>query len=208
MQLLPRRAPATILDPVVSALARTGVTPNAVSTAGLAGNVAAGALAAGGFFLAAGVVALIASSLDLLDGGLARATGRVTRFGALYDSVLDRLSEAALLGGLLFHYSDTGLSRELGVVIFAAMVGSILVSYVRARAEGLGLELREGLFTRAERVILMGGALIIGGAWPGAVRIALWALAVMANLTVAQRVLAVRQALRDGGELASEPGQG
>jgi CDP-diacylglycerol--glycerol-3-phosphate 3-phosphatidyltransferase len=200
LQLLPRRAPARLLDPVVGVLARTGVTPNGLSTAGFLGNVAAGAFAGGGWFLAAGLTTLAASALDLLDGGLARATGRVTKFGAVYDSVLDRLSEAAVLGGLLFHYASGDADTQMIGVIFAALVGSVLVSYVRARAQGEGMDLREGLFTRAERVLLTGLALIIGEAWAPAPRVALWALAVLANLTAAQRVLAVRQALRDDGE--------
>lgn len=205
LQLLPRRAPARLLDPVVSLLARTGVTPNGLSTAGFLGNVAGGAFAGGGWFLAAGLATLAASSLDLLDGGLARATGRVTRFGAVYDSVLDRLSEAAVLGGLLYHYSRGDGDTQMTGVIFAAIVGSVLVSYVRARAQGEGIDLREGLFTRAERVLLTGAALIIGAAWEPAVRIALWTLAVLANLTAAQRVLAVWQALR--GEHEGPPAE-
>ncbi len=205
LQLLPRRAPARLLDPIVSLLARTGVTPNGLSTAGFLGNVAAGAFAGGGWFLAAGLATLAASALDLLDGGLARATGRVTRFGAVYDSVLDRLSEAAVLGGLLYHYASGHGDTQMSGVVFAALVGSVLVSYVRARAQGEGIDLREGLFTRAERVLLTGAALIIGAAWEPAVRIALWALAVLANLTAAQRVLAVWQALR--GEREAPPAE-
>jgi CDP-diacylglycerol--glycerol-3-phosphate 3-phosphatidyltransferase len=165
-----------------------------ISVAGFAGNIAAACLAAGGHFLAAGVVMLVSSALDLLDGALARKTGSVTKFGAVFDSVLDRLSEAAVLGGLLFHYTQmSDRQTEEIVLIFAAIVGSVMVSYVRARAEGIGLELREGLFTRAERVLLLGGALVIGF---GLVRWALWVLAVLSNLTAAQRVFAVWQKTR------------
>lgn len=199
IRLLPHRVPPGILDPVVRALGRLGVTPNALSTTGFAGNVAAGAFAAGGWFFAAGAATLVASALDLLDGGLARATGRVTRFGAVYDSVLDRLSEAAVLAGLLFHFTS-GDDAVMAGVIFAATVGSVMVSYVRARAQGVGADLREGLFTRAERVLLIGAALIIGAAWAPAVTIALWTLAVVANLTAIQRLIAARQALRRDGE--------
>lgn len=205
LQLLPRRAPARVLDPIVNLLAKTGVTPNGLSTAGFLGNVVAGGFAGGGWFLLAGITTLAASALDLLDGGLARATGRVTRFGAVYDSVLDRLSEAAVLGGLLYHYSSGDPDTQMVGVIFAAIVGSVLVSYVRARAQGEGVDLREGLFTRAERVLVTGAALIMGEVWPPAVRIALWALAILANATAAQRVLAVRQALRDEREAPTGP---
>jgi CDP-diacylglycerol--glycerol-3-phosphate 3-phosphatidyltransferase len=189
--LVPHKVSARFTDPIVSPLASLGVTPNMISVAGFAGNLAAACLAAGGELRAAGIVMLVSSALDLLDGALARKTGTVTKFGAVFDSVLDRLSEAAVLGGLLFHFTQTSAdSTEEIVLVFAAIVGSVMVSYVRARAEGIGLELREGLFTRAERVLLLGGALVIGF---GLVRWALWALAVLSNLTAAQRVFAVWQ---------------
>jgi CDP-diacylglycerol--glycerol-3-phosphate 3-phosphatidyltransferase len=195
--LVPHKVSTRITDPIVSPLAAAGVTPNMISVAGFGGNVAAGALAAGGHFLWAGAVMLIFSALDLLDGALARKTGTVTKFGAVFDSVLDRMSEAAVLGGLLFHYTAAGGHTQEIVLCYAAVVGSIMVSYVRARAEGLGLTLREGLFTRAERVILLGGVLVIGH---GAVVWALWLLAVMSHLTAVQRVFNVwRRTLGDAG---------
>ena len=197
--LVPHKISPRITDPIVAPLAAIGVTPNMISVAGFAGNVAAASLAAGGHLLAAGVVMLIFSALDLLDGALARKTGTVTRFGAVFDSVLDRLSEAAVFGGLLFHYSEIGGRQTEVMLIFAATVGSIMVSYVRARAEGIGLELREGLFTRAERVLLLAAALIVG---QGTVVWALWALAALTLVTAAQRVLGVWQRLRD------DPGTG
>ena len=150
--IVPHRVSTRFTDPLVSPLAAIGVTPNIISIAGFLGNVAAAALAAGGMFIAAGSVMLFFSALDLLDGALARKTGTVTKFGAVFDSVLDRLSEAAVLGGLLFHFSQEGGHTMEIALCYAAVVGSIMVSYVRARAEGIGLELREGLFTRAERV--------------------------------------------------------
>ena len=192
--LVPHKVSTRFTDPFVSPLASLGVTPNMISVAGFAGNIAAACLAAGGHFLPAGIIMLIASALDLLDGALARKTGSVTKFGAVFDSVLDRLSEAAVLGGLTFHYAQSPGNTEEIVLCFAAIVGSVMVSYVRARAEGIGLELREGLFTRAERVLLLGGALVIGF---GLVRWALWALAVMSNLTAAQRVFAFWQKTRE-----------
>jgi len=194
--LVPHKVSTRITDPIVSPLAAAGVTPNMISAAGFAGNVAAGALAAGGHLLAAGLVMLVFSGLDLLDGALARKTGRVTKFGAVFDSVLDRLSEAAVLAGVLFHYTEIGGHGEEILLSYAAVVGSIMVSYVRARAEGIGLTLREGLFTRAERVLLLGGALVIGH---GVILWALWVLAVMSHLTAAQRVFTVWQRLRAEG---------
>lgn len=192
--LVPHKVSTRFTDPIVTPLASMGVTPNMISIFGFAGNVAAACLAAGGYLFAAGAVMLVFSALDLLDGALARKTGTVTKFGAVFDSVLDRLSEAAVLAGLLFHYSERGGHTEEIALIYAAIVGSIMVSYVRARAEGIGLELREGLFTRAERVILLGGALLFGGQ---VLRIALWVLALLAHFTAAQRVFAVWKKLRD-----------
>jgi CDP-diacylglycerol--glycerol-3-phosphate 3-phosphatidyltransferase len=195
--LVPHKVSTRFTDPIVSPLAAIGVTPNMISVAGFAGNVAAGALAAGGHFVAAGVLMLVFSALDLLDGALARKTGTVTKFGAVFDSVLDRVSEAAVLGGLLFHYTQAGGHTAEIVLCYAAIVGSIMVSYVRARAEGIGLTLREGLFTRAERVLMLGGALIIGH---GVVLWALWILAALSHFTAAQRVFAVWQKLSSGEE--------
>jgi CDP-diacylglycerol---glycerol-3-phosphate 3-phosphatidyltransferase len=191
--LVPHSVSTRFTDPIVSPLASIGVTPNMISAVGFAGNVAAAAFAAGGQLRVAGALMLIFSALDLLDGALARKTGTVTRFGAIFDSVLDRLSEAAVLAGLLFHYTQIGSHTQEVVLCYAAIIGSLMVSYVRARAEGIGLELREGLFTRAERVILLGGALIIGF---GAVLWALWALAVLSHATAIQRVHAVWQKTR------------
>ena len=192
--LVPHSVSSRITDPIVGPLASVGVTPNMISVAGFSGNVAAGALAAGGYFLWAGVVMLLFSALDLLDGALARKTGAVTKFGGVFDSVLDRMSEAAVLAGLLFHYTTIGGHTQDIVLIYTAVVGSILVSYVRARAQGEGIDLREGLFTRAERVLLLGGALIVAH---GVVRWALWILAVLSNLTAMQRVAVVWQRLRE-----------
>ena len=189
--LVPHKVSTRFTDPIVSRLAAIGVTPNMVSAAGFLGNVAAACLAAGGQFLAAGIVMLVFSGLDLLDGALARKTGTVTKFGAVFDSVLDRLSEAAVLGGLLYHYADGGRTTPV-VLCYAAIVGSILVSYARARAEGIGLTLREGLFTRAERVLLLGGALVVAH---GVVVWALWVLAVLSHVTAVQRVVTVWQRL-------------
>ncbi len=198
LTLLPRRVPRQIIDPIVAVIARTGVSPNHLTVLGFLGNVGAAVLAARGEFLAAGLVVLAASALDLLDGALARATGRASAFGAVLDSVLDRLSEAAVLGGLTFYFAGRGQREEI-VLCFAALAGSIMVSYVKARAEAHGIELREGVFTRAERVLLLGGGLIISQ-----VRIALWILAIMANVTALQRLYLVWTRLRDDDTAPSE----
>ena len=196
--LLPHSVPRRVTDPVVGVLARLGVSPNHLTVLGFLGNVGAAALAARGEFLPAGLVMLVASALDLLDGALARATGRASSFGAVFDATLDRLSEAAVLGGLAFYYAGRGEREEI-VLCFAALAGSLLVSYVRAHALARGLELREGLFTRPERVLLLGGGLIISQ-----VRIALWILAVLANATAIQRLYVAWDGFRRQGTAPPE----
>lgn len=194
MILLPRRAPAAVLNPIVRGLAAARVTPTMLTTAGFLGNVLAAWLAAQGNLRTAGAAVLIFSALDMLDGALARATGRASRFGALYDSTLDRLSEAAVLGGLLWYALQSG-SDEQAMLAFVATVGSLMVSYVRARAEGLGYALRDGLFTRSERVVLVGVALILGF-----MRVALWALAILTVLTALQRLwIGARELIAEDG---------
>ncbi len=182
---LPRAAPRWLTEPVVGVLARLGVTPNMLTAAGVLGNVGAAVLAARGDFLPAGIVVLAASSLDLFDGALARATGQATDFGSVFDAVMDRVSEAAVLFGLLIYFSDRG-GRTEELLAFAAVVGSMLVSYVRARAQIIGLNLSEGLFTRAERVAVLAIGLIIDQATP-----MLWVLAVLAGATAVQRLFLV-----------------
>ncbi|MCH7998774.1 MAG: CDP-alcohol phosphatidyltransferase family protein [Chloroflexi bacterium] len=194
-RLLPRSAPRWLIDPIVGALARVGVTPNMLTLAGVLGNAGAAFLAARGDFLPAGIVMLAASSLDMLDGALARATGKATRFGSVFDAVMDRVSEAAVLFGLLYYFSDRG-GREEELLIFAAVTASFLVSYTRARAEIVDIPLREGLFGRAERVLLLAIGLMIDQA-----TVALWILAIAAGATAIQRLALVwLRAGRSGDE--------
>ncbi len=190
LRLLPGRAPAAVTGPIVRALARLGVTPNGLTVTALAGNVVAAVLVGGGALAAGGVMMLLASALDLLDGELARTTGRASKLGALLDSVFDRFSEAVLLFGLLVYQLNEGHHEEAALV-FIVVVGSLLVSYVRARAESLGVALTSGLFTRAERVVVLGVALITGAL----VRPALWVLAVLTMLTALQRLYLAGRAL-------------
>jgi CDP-diacylglycerol--glycerol-3-phosphate 3-phosphatidyltransferase len=200
--LTPRSAPKWLTDPAVNALSRLGVTPNMLTLAGFGGNVGAAVLAADGRFLAAGIAMLAFSALDFLDGSLARATGRATPFGSVFDATMDRLSEAAVLFGLLWFFSDRG-AREEELLIFAAVVASIMVSYLRARAEVIGLKMREGLFTRTERVLLLGGGLILQDVIDENVLTpALWALALIAGFTALQRLAMVWLKTRDMNDSA------
>src|SRR6266542_924771 len=197
--LLPRSAPRWFSDPIVDLLARAGVTPNMLTVAGVAGNVVAAVLAGSGEFVAAGLLVLAASSLDMLDGALARATGRATRFGSVFDAVMDRVSEAAVLFGLLVYFGDIGRTEDQQLT-FVAVVASLLVSYIRARAEIVGVEMREGLFSRAPRVVVLSVGLILEpywDVWESSVHIMLWVLAIMSTFTAAQRLVLVWMRARD-----------
>ena len=191
MKLLPTRAPAAVLDPVVRVLVAAGITPNMLTVAGFLGHVGAAWLVASGELVLGGVLVLVFSAMDMLDGAVARATGKASRFGAMFDSVLDRLSEAAVLGGILLYELELE-NHEEAVLAFWAVVGSLMVSYVRARAEGLGTTMTSGLFTRPERVVVTGVALLFG--W---LRPALWLLAVVTLVTTAQRVNTARGLLAE-----------
>ena len=200
--LTPRSAPKWLTDPAVNVLSRLGVTPNMLTLFGFAGNAGAAVLAANGRFLEAGVVMLAFSALAFLDGSLARATGRATPFGSVLDSTMDRLSEAAVLFGLLWYFSGLN-AREEELLIFAAVVASIMVSYLRARAEIIGVKLREGIFTRTERVLLLGGGLILQDILDTNVLTpVLWALALIAGFTVLQRLVFVWLKTRDMSDSA------
>jgi CDP-diacylglycerol--glycerol-3-phosphate 3-phosphatidyltransferase len=190
-RLLAGRAPALLLDPVVRVLAAAGVSPAMVTTAGLIGSLIAAVLIGRGELMAGGIVMLVASGLDMFDGALARATGRATPFGAVLDATFDRISEAAVLFGVLVYELDLG-NREEALLVFAALTGSLLVSYVRAKVESMGGVMSDGLFTRTERIVLMSAALITG--W---LRAGLWVLAVLTLLTTAQRLLMAPRALRE-----------
>lgn len=183
-------------------LARTPVTPNTLSWLGFVLAAGAAALIARGYLLAAGFVFLGAGYLDILDGALARLTGRSTRFGAILDATLDRASEAVMLFGVLVWFLLSGeqpllfttLGREWSVaVVFLTLPGSMLVSYIRARAEANGLECQSGFFTRGERV-----AVLVLGLWLNQMVIALSIIAVLSYITAGQRLLRVWQQTRGG----------
>ena len=179
-----------VMTQVVRVFVRLGFRPNAVTVLGLALAVGAGWLAAQGAFVLAGWLYLAAGPLDAIDGALARSTGRTSRFGAVLDSALDRYGESVLLAGLGYWLAGAGRLVDL-LLVFATLVGSLLVSYVRARAEGLGLELKIGLLTRLERYAVMLLTL-----FSGQLTIGLAVMAVLANLTVLQRMVKVYRLTR------------
>lgn len=155
-----RAIAAGFTQPVVRLLAGTPLTPNTVTWLGFLITVGAAALIVTGHIFAAGFVVLVAGLCDMLDGALARLTGRVSRFGAILDSTLDRLSEAVVLLGLLWVYLRGG-QVGAGLLVGFALLGSLLVSYLRARMEGMGIEGRVGLFTRPERVVVLALGLLL-----------------------------------------------
>ena len=183
-----RRAIARYFElPAASALSRVGLGPNAVTLLGLAVAGISAYLIAAGNLLAGGVVLLASGTFDMLDGALARSTGKATRFGALLDSVVDRLAEALVLLGLLLHYTQHG--PEWGTaLVYAALVGSLMVSYLRARSEGLGIECKVGLMQRPERVVALGVGLIVGHWLPEATLAVLGVIAALTLFTMCQRL--------------------
>ena len=186
---------AYIEQPVARALARLGVSPNAVTFAGLVGAGISAYLISEGIFWAGGVVMLLAGILDLFDGALARATGQDSDFGALLDSVIDRVSEIVVLLGLLLFYTRSG-PVEGSVFVYLAVGGSIMVSYLRARSEGLGIDCKVGIMTRPERVAALGFGLIIGQWLPNVVLAVLGAIAALTILTTAQRLFHTWRSLK------------
>jgi CDP-diacylglycerol--glycerol-3-phosphate 3-phosphatidyltransferase len=177
-----------ITDPMVRILSKSGITPNALTFINLALNIVAAYVIATGHLLLGGVLLLVAGLFDLLDGALARFTKQTTRFGAILDSVADRISEAAILCGLLIWYIPQEEASLEIVLIFIVLIGSFLVSYIRARAEGLGWQCQVGLFTRAERVIVLAIGLLINQIF-----IALCVLVIFVFITVVQRLIYLRK---------------
>ena len=180
-----------LTKPVARFLARTHITPDAITWFGFLLTIGAAVLIATEHLFAAGFLVLIASFFDALDGALARHTNRVTRFGAVLDSTLDRLSEAVLLIGILVLYARAQSFAGILLVV-VTLVGSLLVSYIRARAEALGLKCEVGLFTRPERVIIL-----VLGLWLSQINyaliIALAIIAILSFITAGQRLVYVWQ---------------
>jgi CDP-diacylglycerol--glycerol-3-phosphate 3-phosphatidyltransferase len=177
----------------VWALARTRLTPNAISWFGFILALGAAALIITGHPFAAGWMVLVAGFFDILDGALARRTQKATPFGAVLDSTLDRLSEAVVLLAVLILYAREPAFTPM-VLACLALIGSLLVSYIRARAEGVGLECGVGLFTRAERVIVLALGLLLSHL-ANALFIALVVIVAFSFFTVGQRLFHVwRQA--------------
>ncbi|MCM1032517.1 MAG: CDP-alcohol phosphatidyltransferase family protein [Odoribacter sp.] len=207
-----------IINPFVRFLIKIGVTPNIVTTIGLLGNIAAAILFAIAGYTATpadakyglvtwgGAVIIIFSLFDMLDGQVARIGGMTSTFGALYDSVLDRYCELLTLGGIAYWMFSTGF-RIGALITFLALIGSVMVSYVRARAEGLGIECKVGFMQRPERVVVTSIGAIAAGITglcdvPGdfsatyILVAAMGIIAVLANITAFVRVGHCRTVLK------------
>ena len=189
--LLPTRLPKSIQDGIGRTVGGIGITPNMISLFGFFGNVAAAWLITREELLAAGIVYVVFSALDLVDGAVARATGLASPFGAVFDAILDRASEALVLAACGWYFSERG-EQVQAAFAYAAIFGSIAVSYMRARAEVVGLSMREGLFRRHERVALLTIGLLFN-----VLTLVVAVLAVLANFTALQRFWMLRAGLRD-----------
>jgi CDP-diacylglycerol--glycerol-3-phosphate 3-phosphatidyltransferase len=181
-----------LAETLIGPLARAGVTANHMTIAGFFAAIPVAALIATDYLVVGGILLLIASAFDTLDGAVARVRNEVTEFGAFLDSTLDRYVEVAYFGALIWLFLER--DDAAGVILsFVVLSGSIMVSYTRARAEGLGLYGKVGVLQRPERLILLGIALIFSG-WM--LLPVLWAMAVVTNFTVLQRILHVRSQTR------------
>ncbi len=178
--------------PAVKLLSRTSISPNFITWVGFVITLGAAGLIMTGHLLAAGLTVIVAGFFDILDGSLARHTNRATRFGAFFDSTMDRLSEATLLVGIaVFNLVSNRPGIEI-LLVCLALISSFLVSYTRARAEGLGLDCQVGLFTRAERIIVLTLGLLFSQ-FDYALISALAIITVFSFITAGQRVLYVWQ---------------
>ena len=183
-----------LAEPVGRLVGKTGVSPNTLTIFGFCINFGVAWFVSQGHFVWGGILILAAGIFDLLDGAVARMTGRVTKFGALLDSTLDRYSEAVILFGLLWYYAwKPDVSIEC-LLIFATIVGSLLVSYVRARAEGLNLDAEVGIFRRTMRIGILSLGLMLSAIpnqQDNVMLYTLWILAIGTNFTAVHRLVYV-----------------
>ena len=179
------------LQPLARALARRHITPNQVSILGMLLNLMAAVLIVGGHPIAAGIIFVIAGLFDLLDGTLARLGHSASPQGAFLDSTLDRISEGLVFAAIAYVLAGQGRAVDAALVVLV-LLGSMLVSYTRARAAALGVECKVGLATRAERVILIAVGLLFGVLTP-----VLYVLLALTAITVAERIFYTLNQLRE-----------
>lgn len=193
-----------ILTPVTRALISIKITPNLITAAGLVLTVVAAYFFRHGNFLAGGLVMALAGTFDTLDGRVARETGKISKFGAFFDSTIDRYSDVLVFLGMLLFFGQSFID----ILIILAITGSLMTSYTRARAEGLGYSCKVGIMQRPERVTYLAAASVFDGIFGRAIdRIfglehtlvvaAIFFVAIMSNLTVLQRIIHVRRLLSE-----------
>ena len=180
-----RKYSRIFLEPLARFISRTGISPNVITVIGFLLMVGVAFVLARGYLVLGGLLIIAVALFDAIDGTLARLMGRTSRFGAFLDSTLDRFSEAVIYLGLFIYLIGQDKNIEL-VLIYATVVGSLMVSYARARAEGIGVPLKDGLFTRFERVFILVVGLLFNQ-----LTLALWILAIFSNLTAIQRMYLV-----------------
>jgi CDP-diacylglycerol---glycerol-3-phosphate 3-phosphatidyltransferase len=176
-----------VLDPIAAFFNRLGIMPNTMTIFGLIGNIIGAFFLARGNMTIGGLIILAIGPVDALVGTMARLRGEPKEFGAFVDSVTDRYSELIIFGGLLFFYASSGDWLSCMAVFFAA-AGSVLVSYVRARGQSLGMDTKVGLLSRFERYIILSPSLILNFPLVG-----IWIIAIFANITALQRINDVRR---------------
>ena len=207
MNVIPQRVKdgfVGLTRPLVRALIRGGIHPNAITTVGTVVLIGSGIAFGYGAIRLAGSLLLLSGVFDILDGQVARHGSMTTTFGAFYDSTVDRIGEAAVFTGLIVYFLTGPLPLELVRTAFAAgliaLVASLLVSYTRARAEGLGVECKVGIAARAERILLLGLPAMVFGAGPGRPGVLLFyivaVLAFASVVTVIQRIAHVARVAR------------
>jgi len=180
-----RKYSRIFLEPLARFISRTGISPNVITFIGFLLMVGVAFVLARGYLILGGLLIIAAALFDAIDGTLARMMGRTSRFGAFLDSTLDRFSEAIIFLGLFIYLIGQDQKIEL-VLIYATVVGSMMVSYARARAEGIGVPLKDGLFTRFERIFILVVGLLFNQ-----LTLALWVLAIFTNFTAIQRMYLV-----------------
>ena len=180
-----RKYARLFLEPLARFISRTGISPNVITVTGFILMIGVAVVVAMGNFIWGGILITAVAIFDAVDGTLARMMGRTSRFGAFLDSTLDRFSEAVIFLGLFIYFVGQNQNLEL-ILIYATVVGSLMVSYARARAEGIGVPLKDGLFTRSERVLILVICLLFNQ-----LTAALWLLAIFSNLTAVQRMYLV-----------------
>jgi CDP-diacylglycerol--glycerol-3-phosphate 3-phosphatidyltransferase len=189
-----------VIEPAISFLARNNVSPNTITTVGTLLTVAAGVVYATGHIMTAGWIMAVTAFFDVVDGEVARGTGRSTVFGAFYDSSLDRVADGALMAGLTVFYATNPIHQNLYmmVVCLCGIIGTFLVSYTRARAESLGIDAKVGVMQRPERIVLLSAPQALFGLfWNGWVLIGIiLLLTVTAWITAVQRIAFVHRNTR------------